>query len=34
MYEQAMADITEALERSKNTDIKPEIMIKLRYRLA
>jgi hypothetical protein len=29
-----MADINEALERSKNTDIKPEIMIKLRYRLA
>ena len=34
MYEQAMHDITQALKRSKNTEIKPEIMIKLRYRLA
>jgi tetratricopeptide (TPR) repeat protein len=33
-YEQSMADISQALERSKNSDIKPDIMIKLRYRLA
>jgi len=33
-YEQAMIDINAALERSVKTDIKPEIMIKLRYRLA
>ena len=29
-----MADITQALERSTNVDIKPDIMIKLRHRLA
>ena len=29
-----MADITQALERSQNSEMKPEIMIKLRYRLA
>jgi len=34
MYERSMADIKVALERSQNTDIKPDIMIKLRYRLA
>ena len=34
MYEQSMADITQALERSTNVDIKPDIMIKLRHRLA